>query len=86
MKTTSPHQAWSNPFCGRVKCRVHFAFSSVEQGSRVNPNSRFSASNSHCGVGHSHVAEEKWTRLLDWFTVTNHKKIGRLIHGVVGFW
>lgn len=47
MKTASLAQDWRNPSSKRVKYLLHFAFASVEQGSKVKPNSRSNASNSH---------------------------------------
>jgi hypothetical protein len=58
MKTVSLVQSWRSPSSFLVKKRSHFAFAEVAQGSKVKGNSKESALNNHCGVGHSSVAEE----------------------------
>jgi len=61
MKTTSSLHDLVKPSSSFVKCFAHLALPLVEHGSSEKPNSLSSASNSHCGVGHSGVSEEKWT-------------------------
>lgn len=58
MNTTSLLQFWAKPSSMRVKYRAHLALDWVAHGSSVKGNSARSASKSHCGVGHSSVAEE----------------------------
>ncbi len=61
MNTTASAQSCPRPSSRTVKCRAHLALAWLEQGSRVNSNSRCSASNSHWGVGQSSRMDMKCT-------------------------